>query len=322
MRLPRLKLQGEDAVYHCIARVVGGEFLLGDSEKERLRIMIRQNADFAGVEILTHCVMSNHVHLLVRVPADRTVSDAELLRRVRSYYPRKSPLRLAVEESMESGGLPLSIRERITERMGDVSAFMKELKQRYSRWHNQMHGRFGTLWAERFKSLIVENNPSSLAAVAAYIDLNPVRAGLVTDPKDYRWCGYAQAVAGDKRAQSGIAAFVEGVNWKTAGARYRQMLFVQSGVAGGSDKKALDREAIKKVVEEGGELALAEVLRVRVRYFSDGVALGSREFVDSVRAEFRDHFGAKRRTGARPIGKGDAIPGVFAMRDLRGDRFT
>ncbi len=322
MRLPRLKLQGEDAVYHCIARVVGGEFHLGDLEKERLRIMIRQNADFAGVEVLTHCVLSNHFHLLVRVPADQSVSDAELLRRIRAYYPRKCPLRLAVEEAMESGGLPQSIRERITGRMGDISAFMKELKQRYSRWHNKQHGRFGTLWAERFKSLIVENSPSSMAAVAAYIDLNPVRAGLVTDPKEYRWCGYAEAVAGDKRAQRGILAFVEGAKWKTGGAQYRQMLFVRSGVAGRPDKQALDRDAIKKVVEEGGELALAEVLRLRVRYFSDGVALGSREFVDSVRTEFRDHFGSKRKTGARSIGKGGAIPGMFAMRDPRGSWFT
>ncbi len=322
MRLPRLKLPGEDAVYHCIARVVGGEFLLGDSEKERLRIMIRQNADFAGVEILAHCIMSNHFHVLVRVPADRTVSDAELLRRVRAYYPKKSPSRLVVEESMESDGLPCSIRERITERMGDVSAFMKELKQGYPRWHNKLHGRFGTLWAERFKSLIVENSPSSIAAVAAYIDLNPVRAGLVTDPKDYRWSGYAEAVAGYRQAQRGIIAFMEGKKWKAAGAQYRQMLFVKSGVTGRSSKRTLDRETIKKAVEEGGDLTLAEVLRLRVRYFSDGVALGSRAFVDSVRAEFRDHFGAKRRTGAHPIGKGDVIPGMYAMRDLRGDRFT
>jgi putative transposase len=203
-----------------------------------------------------------------------------------------------------------------------MSVFMKELKQRYSRWHNKQYGRFGTLWAERFKSVIVENAPGSISTVAAYIDLNPIRAGLVSDPKDYRWCGYAEAVAGDREAQRGIMAFLEPTKWKEAGAEYRQALFVKSGVSGHSAKAVLDREAIKKVVDEGGHLALAEVLRLRVRYFSDGVALGSREFVDSIREEFKERFGAKRRTGARTIGKGGAIPGVFAMRDLRGDRFT
>jgi hypothetical protein len=74
---------------------------------------------------------------------------------------------------------------------------------------------------------------------------------------------------------------------------------VKSGVSGRSDKAVLDREVIKRVVEEGGELALAEVLRLRIRYFSDGVALGSREFVNGVFAEFRVDSvpGARRAPG-------------------------
>ena len=40
--------------------------------------------------------------------------------------------------------------------------------------------------------------------MAAYIDLNPVRAGMVDDPKDYRWCSYAEAVAGKKRSREGL----------------------------------------------------------------------------------------------------------------------
>ncbi len=56
---------------------------------------------------------------------------------------------------------------------------MKELKQRFSRWYNRQTGRFGTLWAERFKSVLVEDHPANVETLAAYIDLNPVRAGLV-----------------------------------------------------------------------------------------------------------------------------------------------
>ena len=89
MRRSRIIREDADAVYHCIGRIVGGEFLLGDSEKETLRIMLRQNAAFAGIQIITHCVMSNHFHLLVRVPVDRIVSDAESLRRVQGYYSKK-----------------------------------------------------------------------------------------------------------------------------------------------------------------------------------------------------------------------------------------
>ena len=46
------------------------------------------------------------------------------------------------------------IRQGLIARMGDVSIFMKELKQRFSLWYNRHHDRFGTLWAERFKSVV------------------------------------------------------------------------------------------------------------------------------------------------------------------------
>tara|TARA_B100001123_G_scaffold354875_1_gene407626 strand:- start:165 stop:374 length:210 start_codon:yes stop_codon:yes gene_type:complete len=66
-------------------------------------------------------------------------------------------------------------------RMGDLSFFIKELKQWFSIWYNRTHKRYGTLWAERFKSVLVKGVPASLKTIAAYIDLNPVRAGLVED---------------------------------------------------------------------------------------------------------------------------------------------
>jgi hypothetical protein len=52
----------------------------------------------------------------------------------------------------------------------------------------------GTLWEGRFKSVLVEGTGQTLSTMAAYIDLNPVRAGIVKDPADYRWSGYAEAV--------------------------------------------------------------------------------------------------------------------------------
>ena len=75
--------------------------------------------------------------------------------------------------------------------MYDISIFIKELKGRFAQWYNQRHDRYGVLWAERFKSVLLEGG-EALAAVAAYIELNPVRAGLCADPKDYRYCGFGR----------------------------------------------------------------------------------------------------------------------------------
>lgn len=81
------------------------------------------------------------------------------------------------------------LRESFFARMWDVSAFMKLPKHRLTQWFNRQQGRKGTPWQERFKSVLVDGAGDNLATMSAYIDLNPVRAGLVDDPKDFRcWC--------------------------------------------------------------------------------------------------------------------------------------
>ena len=174
------------------------------------------------------------------------------------------------------------IRQRLLARMGDVSQFMKTLKQRFSLWFNHQHERFGTLWAERFKSVLVEGEGNPLQTMAAYIDLNPVRAGLTADPKDYRFCGYAEAVAGRAKAVAGLqmiwSAFDKGGSGALAA--HRMLLFGKGVIP--KKQGSLDREKALRVLEvENGELPKSELMRCRVRYFSDGAILGSKEFVAS-----------------------------------------
>lgn len=72
---------------------------------------------------------------------------------------------------------------------GSISRLMKVVAARQTRYFNRMYERSGTLWEGRFKSSIVDTN-SYLLACCRYIDLNPVRAYLVSDPKNYRWSSY------------------------------------------------------------------------------------------------------------------------------------
>jgi hypothetical protein len=83
-------------------------------------------------------------------------------------------------------------------------------------WYNKENKRVGTLWEERFKSVLLQGG-GALATVAAYIDLNPVRAKIVEDPADYRWSGYGEAcfgVAQSRRALRELVAFMRapGIN--------------------------------------------------------------------------------------------------------------
>ncbi len=172
MRLRRLKLKGQEATYHCMSRTVNGELLFGRMDKEVLRKMIWQVADFCGLEIITYCILSNHFHVLLRVPVEGHISDRELLRRYRVLYPKPTEYETAsvewVEGVLAKGEAEADrFRLRLTARMGDISEYMKTLKQRFSVYYNRTHGRFGTLWADRFKSVLVEGRGHPLKTMAA-----------------------------------------------------------------------------------------------------------------------------------------------------------
>jgi REP element-mobilizing transposase RayT len=184
MRSARLKVKDQPAVYHCVTRVVGGAMLLDKQAKEVLRKQLWYMARFCGVEILTYCIMTNHFHVLVRVPDKQELNDQALLTRFSELYGDKKGRVETLEAILKKGGEEAQAeRDKLLARMGDVSLFMKELKQRFSIWYNRSHRRYGTLWAERFKSVLIEDTAACLRTVAAYIDLNPVRAGLVSGSK-------------------------------------------------------------------------------------------------------------------------------------------
>ena len=315
MRKGRIKVEG--AVYHCVSRTVGGQFLLGAPEQRKLVDLLFPLARFCGVEVITYCMMSNHFHLLLRIPTQGQLSDQTLLQRAEAFYGRDGLLpSLAREDLRQSGSISNHLRQTLSSRMGDVSAFMKEFKQRFSRWFNRQSDRFGTLWAERFSSTLVEDSPQALQTVASYIDLNPVRAGLVSDPKDYPFCGYSAALAGQAEVRRGLMSILAGRSWNSAAAEYRQTLFTTAGAAGHSDKQALDRDTIRAELARGGHLSLPEILRLRLRHLTAGVAIGSKEFVNRVFHAHRSHFGPRRLDGARPI-RAVPLPHLNTLRDLR-----
>tara|TARA_R100000027_G_scaffold61554_5_gene53045 strand:+ start:65134 stop:66039 length:906 start_codon:yes stop_codon:yes gene_type:complete len=262
-----------------MSRTVNGEALFGDREKEVMRKMIWRVAEFSGVRVVTYAVMKNHFHILVEVPPRETeVSDRELIRRYRLLYPRPTPWQpmsvKVLERHLKGKSLEgRELRKDLVRRMSDVSEFMRTLKLRFTLWFNRSRDRFGPLWSARFKSVLVEGDRFALRTVAAYIDLNAVRAGIVSDPKDYRFCGYGEALAGGKRARAGLLV----VDRSMAG--YRQTLY-GAGSCKKAEKDSISREeALRVLEEEKGKLPLSVVLRCRVRYFSDGMVLGSDKFV-------------------------------------------
>ena len=364
-------------IYHTCGRVVGRGFLLGEEEREHFRMLMRMCERFTGCRVLSYSLMSNHFHILLEVtpvPAGG-ISDGELLERLGVFYGGERVAQIAKEMEgvaavrergefelppMDESGVPLTrdegqararceaagrveeIRSRYTRRMHDLSEFMKSLLERFTKWFNGKHSRSGTLWEDRFKSVIVESGTAA-RTMAAYIDLNPVRAGMVEDPADYRWSSYGEAVGGGKKgngkkAREGLVRAItsdgetgfDAGKWKEASRRYRRLMGL-----------ALERKALNAKVEGSGEmriskndaeamesgdnqtvlpeLSIAKMLRCRVRYFTDGAVIGSKGFVNDTFAGARERFSEKRTDGARRMrGSGKAAGDVlWSMRDLR-----
>jgi len=344
MRQSRIRGTGL-SYYHVISRIVDRRFILGDEEREHFVVLMRKLEAFLGLRVVTYVVMSNHFHLLVEEP-DREQLPAmdrdTLLQRLGYLYDQSTvdTVREELDRAAGRGDLlwEQQIIGRYERRMGDVSIFMKELKQRFSQWYNRRKGRKGTLWEERYKSLLVEGDEKALMTVAAYIDLNPIRAGMAKRVEDYRWCGYASAVGGNRWARMGLgrilrhSPLVSGEDfeedWKATAPIYRLWLYNQGEVRVLPDPensesstqpgRGFTPEDVEAEVERGGRLPLKQILRCRLRYLIDGGVFGSAAFVESVFSRHRERFGLKRTTGARPMREAD-WEGLCVLRDLKND---
>ncbi len=306
---------------HCVSRVVDRNFVLGDEEREMFVALMRRYELFCGVNVLAYCVMSNHFHILLEVPPQNEViemEDEQFLKHLRLIY--SEDYARSVEQHLKrlnKNQAPKARREymeKYTRRMGNMSEFMKALKQGFSRWFNKQHGRRGTLWEDRYSSTAVSAG-SAARMVAAYIDLNPVRAGMVDDPMRYRWCSYAEAVAGDDHAVNGyeilyaeddtsevissneraksILTIDRGDNAHVL-KKYRILLAEEGEQSDGNSppirgerkskshkrRNGYSREEIDTIIKNNGKLSRAEILRCKTRYFTDGAVIGSRSFVN------------------------------------------
>ena len=355
MRHARWLVSGNESatkpvIYHCISRVVDKRFVFGERECEAFRMFMRMYENFSGCRVLSYCVMSNHFHLLLEVPPFTAggLSDEELLRRLSALYSEDFVAGVAAE--LAEMRMPGSVRgdERAAEmharfsyRMHDLSEFMKGLLIRFTRWFNRTHARTGTLWEERFKSVIVESGMAA-RTIAAYIDLNPVRAGMVKDPADYRWSSYGEAVGGGKKgngkkAREGLVRVwrcsegggFEADAWPDVSRLYRRLMGIALEKRAGRARLAKSGRQVTMNTAEMLEmpenetmlkdLGVAKMLRCRLRYFTDGAVIGSRAFVNEAFQNARERFGAKRTDGARKLrGVASALAGqIWSARDLR-----
>ena len=296
-------------VFHVVSRVVDKKFIFEDQEKAFFLSLMRGLESYTGVEVLSYCLMGNHFHLLLHIPArPNDLSDDEVKDRMSHIYSEKKihEFDALIKQMKENGveGFEKEFYDKQRARMFSLSNYMKELKERFTKWYNARMEREGTLWENRFKSLLVAGEDGALMNVAAYIELNPVRAGMVEEPQEYRWCSHTEAVAGGKRARYGISKLVGALenesSWEKASEVYRGY-FIEKGAAQNHRKKGFSGDYANQELRSGGHLTQKEILRTRVKYFTEGLVIGSKEFLDEFLENHRDVLGSRRKSSGTKI---------------------
>ena len=197
--------------YHCVCRCVRRAFLCGEDSFSGLNFdhrrgwivaRIQQLATLFAIDVAAYAVMSNHYHIVVRIDRERALewSIEEVLRRWTALFT--GPLlvmRYLSDSRAEMSQVELAKVEELAEvyrgRLHDLSWFMRTLNEYIARRANAEDGVKGRFWEGRFKSQALLDEKALLAAMA-YVDLNPVRAGLAETPETSDYTSIQERVSG------------------------------------------------------------------------------------------------------------------------------
>ena len=174
---------------------------------------------------------------------------------------------------------------------------MRNVQQSYTKWYNRRYRRRGSLWGERFKSAILGGQQSILDALL-YVELNPVRSGLVERPEDWQWSSAAVRALSQDDWLVPLEQLIPTVSSSGLFTDYRALLYHRGAVATKPATGTIPL-AILRLEEARGFSTPGAYLR-RLRFFSDGLYLGSRIQVQDWITELRrrGHY-ARRRQGIR-----------------------
>ncbi|GAB6163102.1 hypothetical protein JCM12298_22620 [Desulfothermus naphthae] len=266
-RIARFLKEDEPTVYHVISRTALEGLPFRDEDKEYMLKLIKKWSKIFFVDVLGFAIMGNHFHLVVRTYPESDVCDKDVRERYKRLYGAKE---------VGSGTNFESFKKKLC----SLSWYVKEIKQGFSRYYNKKYNRRGTLWGERFKSLIVEDG-LTLVNLLAYVDLNAVRAGIVKRPEEYRWCSLGYHIQfGNKdnlvSVDFGMKEWNE-LDEKEIVKKYREFVY-ETGAIDAGKGAVIDEEIIDAERKKNFQLRLRELFRYRCRYFTDAGVLGSKRF--------------------------------------------
>jgi putative transposase len=255
-RLARVKIESGGAYYHLYSRTAGlkGEFPLDNKLCRRKMIdLIEHLSRVYCCKIIGFSMLGNHYHLLLWLDEHQKMAREELWKRAALLYP----------ETLLRGWLR-SNWDSFEERIFDLSEFMRNFQAAFARWYNQTFGRRGRFWAERFKSTLLEDEKQMIDCLL-YVELNPVRAGIVERPEEYEGSSVYYREIGKDKWMMPLPELLGQPKRAQAVRDYKAMLYYRGNVPTREGQRAIPDYIIK--AEEARGFKSQGVYRKRLRYW-------------------------------------------------------
>ena len=292
-RVARLKFSEQDAWYHLHSRIAGHRGDFGLSEVVPTRKLIETIEHFSKIyfcEVASFSVMGNHYHLVVKFEAALAVSREDLRAKTRLMYPGKV-------SQLQIDGWTEEQWEHYRQRLFDVSEYMRNIQSAFARWYNRSYQRRGRFWADRFKSSVLGDKAAVLDCML-YVELNPVRAGLVERPEDWQGSSIYLREIGKDSWLVPLRNFLHQPTKKRALTEFRERLYYRGNVPTKPGQAAISKGVLEHEIARGFETR--GVYRKRLGYFVDGLAIGTEQFIRDQLARMREEGQYLRRKNPIP----------------------
>jgi len=266
MTLPRKSLisLSDTPYYHCVSRCVRRAYLCGydrytqksfGHRRQWLEIKLLTLAELFAIKLCAYAVMSNHYHVVLHVRPDiaNQWAEDEVVKRWHTLFNG------TVISQQYLNGEPLDqaqwrvLRADIKKwraRLCDISWYMRIVNESIARQANKEDSCTGRFWEGRFKSQALLDERALLSCMA-YVDLNPIRAGMAATPEQSMHTSIKKRIY-DTTNQRGLESFV-GINQESIGIPYRLKDYIElidwTGRLIRDDKRGHIQHSLPKILD-------------------------------------------------------------------------
>jgi REP element-mobilizing transposase RayT len=307
-RMARLLDDTGEAWYHVYNRIA--------CDKDEMPLSKHEGAQSAFIrflkfyssayccELATYTVMGNHYHLIVRMKPYERFSREALKKMAEKFYPN------TIDQTNRWSD---SHWEQFNQRLFSLADLMRNIQQGFARWYNKSFGRRGRFWADRFKSTLLYGEESLLECMQ-YVDLNPIRAGLVERPEDYDHGAFSLRAQNEREGLYDIRSLLTERSYAKAFEAYRALVYVRGSVASKERQATIKESVMDREMERNFDLGAKEEKRDHFRFYIDGLVLGARDKVEDWLNRLKESGIYLRRKNPVPIREGMSW---FAIREQR-----